>query len=98
MLKKLLIAAAAVALVPTGTALAHDRDRYGYRYDHYRGDHWRGDHYRYRDHRHYRSWYRDRLRELKWAYRHGYISRREYRAERRALERQRRYYRYGYRR
>lgn len=85
MLKKLLIAAAVAALAPVGTAQAHESGRYGY--SDYRGGHYYGDRYRHRRHFSY-----DRaLRELRYAYRHGYISRWEYRAQRRALERERRW-------
>ncbi|MBB4640395.1 hypothetical protein [Rhizorhapis suberifaciens] len=86
MFKKLLMAAAVTVLVPTGTALAHDGGRYGY-------SDYRGGHYYYNgDRRHSRLNSYDRaLRELRYAYRHGYISRWEYRMQKRELERERRW-------
>lgn len=101
MLKKLLIAAAAVVLVPTGTALADQSGRHGYY-----GGHYYGDGYRYRAYRHGHRLNRfDRqLRDLRYAYENGYISRSEYRYQRRVVEQERRWFnrhnrdrRYGYR-
>lgn len=89
MLKKLLMAAAVMALAPTGMAMAHDGGRYGY--SDYRGGHYYGDRFR---HSRLNSYDRA-LRELRYAYRHGYISRWEYRMQKRELERERRWARRG---
>lgn len=93
MWKKLLIAAAVVALAPTGTALAHESGRYGYGGGGYYSGQYYGDSYRHHRYDNRRLNRYDRaLRELRYAYRHGYISRWEYRTQRRALERERRWY------
>lgn len=92
MLKKLLIAAAAVALAPVGTAQADDSGRYGYGGGGYYSGHYDGDRHRSYRHGHRLNRFDRQLRELHYAYRHGYISRSEYRWQRRQIERERRWH------
>ena len=81
LLKKLLIAAAAFAAVPVGTAYAHG-DHYG---GYYGGRY--GESRDYRDYRDRRDYKRYLYRKHRWEHRLGFRSAREHRAFHRQLER-----------